>query len=178
MTVAPRVETERLVLRELRKSDFSAYADHMADTVATTFLGGTIDRRRAWSTFAALTGAWTITGAGWWAVEARNTGDFVGWVGAFYREGCVEEGWAPTQIELGWSILRAHWRRGFATEAARGALAFAFERHGAERVIAHVHPDNVASARVAQAIGMAYEGLTTFYGSESALYAIRRVAAS
>jgi RimJ/RimL family protein N-acetyltransferase len=98
-----------------------------------------------------------LRGAGWWAAELRETGEVVGTVGAFFRE-------ASPELEIGWSIYRRFWRRGFATEAAAAALAFAVERHSAEWVIAHISAENLASVRVAEHLGMRYERDVDFFG--------------
>ena len=70
-------------------------------------------------------GEWMLKGAGWWGVELRETGEFVGNVGEFLREG-----W-PELEGCGSNVFRAHWRRGIATEAAAEVMRYAFE--GARR---------------------------------------------
>lgn len=165
--IVPRITTARLVLRGYRVSDFDAFAENLADPVATEHLGGA-DRRNAWRILAAGMGAWMLTGAGWWGVTLRDTGELVGTVGAFFRE-------APfTDLELGWTVFRRHWRRGYASEAAQAALDHAFGRHAVPRAIAHIDPENVASIRVSEHIGMTYEGDVDFYGERTGRYAVAR----
>jgi RimJ/RimL family protein N-acetyltransferase len=101
----PHLTTDRLLLREFRLSDFDAYAAYFADPVATEHLSGVSDRRNAWRSFAAGQGMWLLQGAGWWAIELRETGAFVGTVGAFFREDLPD-------LEIGWTVVRASWRRG------------------------------------------------------------------
>ena len=173
--VVPRLSTPRLLLRELRTEDFDAYAESLSDPVAMRFTSGVADRRAAWRIFAALTGPWLLTGAGWWAIELRATGEFIGTVGAFFREPGTPLGTAD-DLELGWTLLRAHWRRGFASEAARAALACGLSRHDVRRAIAHVDPGNVASIGVCAALGMRLEGEVDFYGQPSLRYAVLRSA--
>jgi RimJ/RimL family protein N-acetyltransferase len=169
----PRVTTERLLLREQRVDDFDAYVEHMTDPVATEFLTPLADRRAAWRLFAAASGMWMLTGAGWWAIELRASGETIGIVGAFFRETTLGQPDAP--LELGWSLYRRFWRRGFAREAAAAAMATGFARHAVTRAIAHVDPKNAASVRVAEAIGMRFDGEADFYGSPTARYAVERV---
>lgn len=171
--VVERISTQRLLLRELRTTDFAPYAEQMADPQAREFTSGGIDRRSAWRFFSAMMGSWLINGAGWWGIELRETGEYVGVVGAFFRETAIDLG-AAADLELGWNVRRAYWRRGFATEAAKAALAFGFARHPVKRAIAHIHPDNEASVGVSRALGMSYEGLVDFYGEKSSRYAIAR----
>jgi RimJ/RimL family protein N-acetyltransferase len=168
-----RITTPRLLLRELRLTDFETYARHRAVPEANVYVGGAVDRRNAWRMFASLTGQWMVTGAGWWAVEVRDTAEFIGVVGAFYRDTSLPlEPW--TDIELGWSLFQPHWGNGYATEAARAALTFAFEHHRAPRAIAHIAAANVASVGVAKKIGMAYEREVDFYGEPISRYVLAR----
>jgi RimJ/RimL family protein N-acetyltransferase len=170
----PRLTTSRLQLRELRVEDFDAYAADVADPVAMTHTLGAVDRRTAWRLFASLSGLWALTGAGWWAVENRDTDTFVGIVGGFFRETALPVG-PDTDLELGWSILRPFWRQGFAKETARAALAWGFQQHGVARAVAHIAPANLASIAVAEAVGMTCEGDVDFYGEKIRRYAVRRV---
>lgn len=78
----PRLTTPRLLLREFRTADFDEYAENMADPEATKFLSGTTDRRTAWRMFSAAAGYGVLQGAGWWAIESKETGQVVGDVGA------------------------------------------------------------------------------------------------
>jgi len=166
----PRLTTPRLLLRELRTSDFEAYAESAADPVAMKYMTSAIDRRTAWRMFTSLMGGWIVTGAGWWGIELRATGELVGTVGGFYRETNYALG-HEADLELGWTVFRAHWRKGIATEAARAALAYGVERHRPRRAIAIIDPANVGSIGVAKAIGMTFDGDMDFYGEPSVRYA-------
>src|SRR5579862_6339241 len=97
----PRLATERLLLREYRMGDFDAYADSVADPEASRFTG-LLDRKHAFRVFAAQTGTWQLSGAGWWAIELRATGELAGRIGAFFRDGFPD-------LELGWFIHRGFW---------------------------------------------------------------------
>lgn len=167
-SVVPRVETPRLVLRGYRASDLDAFAENFADPVSTAHMGGVVDRRMAWRMLTSSVGVWLLTGGGWWAVEDRATGRFVGTVGAFFRET------APDDVELGWTVVRAHWGKGIATEAAHAAAAYAFRSLGTSQVYAHIDPGNTASVRVAANIGMSYQGDADFYGEPTGRYALDR----
>jgi RimJ/RimL family protein N-acetyltransferase len=163
----PRIRTKRLLLRELRTSDFDAFAENLADPAATQYLFGIVDRRTAWRMFAASTGAWMLHGAGWWGVELEESGELVGSVGAFFRE-------TPGDLELGWTMYRRFWGSGYASEAAAAARDFGFEHLEVRRSIAHIDAGNVASIRVSQHLGMTYEGDVDFYGAAIGRYAVER----
>ena len=68
--------------------------------------------------------------------------------------------------------LRAHWGRGYATEAARAAIAFAFEELGLDRIVAVTEPQNVASRRVMEKCGLSFVGVTVHEERTHVKYAI------
>ena len=163
------LETERLTLRMFRDDDLEQYAPLCADPEVTRFLGdgSTLDRAGAWRQMAFFVGHWHLRGYGLWAVEERATGRLVGRVGFLNPEG-----WPG--FELAWTLAREHWGKGYATEAARRALEYAFTEMGRERVISLIHPDNRASIRVAERIGEKPEGTTELFGHEVIIYGISR----
>jgi len=168
----PRVETTRLVLREARLADFDGYVTNMTDPEMAQYMTPLPDRRTAWRLFAALNGQWSLTGAGWWAIELREKREMVGVVGAFFRE--TTFGHADAPIELGWVVYRPFWRQGIAREAAGAALEWAFATQSVPRAIAYIDPKNTASIKVSEAIGMRFDGKADFYGEETTRYAIAR----
>lgn len=167
----PRIRTARLVLRELRRADFDAYAALVGERNADP---PPVDRRTAWRMFAASIGTWQLDEAGWWGLELASTSEFIGTCGAFHREDNPERETSASELELGWNIVAPFRRLGFAREAAAAALAFAFARRGVARAVAHIDADNAASMRVAEAIGMRYERDVWFYGSRLRLYVVMR----
>jgi len=160
----PRLQTSRLRLRELRQADLEAYAANQADPVAMKHMSGVHDRRTAWRTFSALAGNWMLQGIGWWAIERLHDLAYVGSVGVFYREGAGD-------LEMGWFVLRSHWRQGIAAEAGRAALDYAIGVLAAPRVTALIDPGNVASIAVGARLGFRYEKDVDFYGQPTSLYA-------
>jgi RimJ/RimL family protein N-acetyltransferase len=103
-------------------------------------------RSMAWRNLAMMIGHWALRGYGLWAVEERSSGGLVGRIG-FWNP----EGWPG--FELGWMLRRPFWGRGYATEAARTALQFAFTQMLQPEVISLVHPENAASIRIAEKLG-------------------------
>jgi len=156
ITSVPYLDTQRLLLREHRRQDFDLFAAHMADPVSSAHLV-TSDRHAAWRIFCSQAGVWLIHGAGWWAVEEKESGQLVGSVGAFFRE-------ESTVMELGWNTYRPFWGRGFAHEAATAALDHAFETRREPKVRALIASANASSLRVAQRLGLTYEADTEIYG--------------
>jgi RimJ/RimL family protein N-acetyltransferase len=161
------LETERLRLRMFRDDDLDAYARIVADPEVMRYLGDgqPLDRVGAWRQMAWILGHWSLRGYGLWAVEERTTGALVGRIGFINPEG-----WPG--FELGWALGREHWGKGYATEGARRALAYAFDELGRDRVISLIYPDNTASIRVAERLGEKLQGRTPLYGHDVLIYGI------
>jgi len=164
----PTLETQRLVLRMLRESDTDAYAEMVADPEVMRFLGGKpMSRQEAWRNMAMVIGHWRLRGYGFWAVEEKSSGELVGRVGCWRPEG-----WP--QLEVGWTLRRSFWGRGYATEAARASVEYAFEALGQTRVISLIAPENVNSIRVAERLGERPEGEWEVFGVRVIIYAVGR----
>lgn len=162
------LETERLRLRAFRNEDLDAYAPMCADPEVMRFLGTgvTMNRGEAWRSMAGFLGHWMLRGYGMWALEEKATGAFVG------RAGFLDpEGWPG--FELGWTLGREHWGKGYATEAAKRALDYAFTEMGRDVVISLIRPDNVRSAQVARRLGYAHARDVELLGSLANVWEIR-----
>jgi len=104
-----------------------------------------------------------------WKLMPKEAGGLIGFCG-------LQPLPEAEEIEIGWWLARAWWRRGLATEAARAALRDGFERAGLRRIVAIAQPANTASIRIMQKLGMRFERLTESRGIPVVMYA--RVAAS
>ena len=165
----PILETERLRMRAFGEADLDAYAAMCADPEVMRFLGTgvTLDRSEAWRSMAGFLGHWALRGYGMWALEEKETGTLVG------RSGFLNpEGWPG--FELGWTLGRPYWGRGFASEAARRALDYAFEALDRKRVISLIRPANTPSMRVADRLGMVRAGEVALLGSPAFVYEATR----
>ncbi len=141
-----RVETERLLLRPTSAEDFDGFAAFCADPLAMEHLGGVQAPSVAWRSLATLTGSWQLLGYSMFSVIEKDTGRWVGRVGPWQPHG-----WPGP--EVGWSIASASWGRGYAPEAARAAIDWAFDALGWEEVIHTIAPGNVNSQAVARKLG-------------------------
>jgi ribosomal-protein-alanine N-acetyltransferase len=112
-------------------------------------------------------GHWERHGYGAWIVCELASGELIGHCGLRYLEE-IEE------TELLYALARSHWNRGLTTEAARASLAFGFERGGLYRIIALAVPENVASIRVMEKVGMHPDGEADLFDLHLARYAIER----
>ncbi|MDQ3287420.1 MAG: GNAT family N-acetyltransferase [Pseudomonadota bacterium] len=151
MTLAPMIETERLILRLPEASDFEGFAGLSGDEEAARYIGGAMPRAAAWRKFLQMPGAWAIQGFGMFAVVEKQSGRWIGNAGPWQPEG-----WPGT--EVGWSLLRSNWGKGYAFEAATASIDWAFGHLGWSEVIHSIHPDNRPSQVLAQRLGSSNRG--------------------
>jgi RimJ/RimL family protein N-acetyltransferase len=151
-----------------RDSDFEAYAEMCGDEEVMKYLSGTpMTRSEAWRSLAMVLGHWTLRGFGLWAVEERQRSVMVGRVGCWRPEG-----WPG--LEIAWTLRRAFWGQGFASEAAKMALEIAFSHLRETHVISMIDSNNKPSIRVAQRLRMRLEGQTDLMGHPVLVYGLRR----
>lgn len=161
----PTLETDRLRLRGIEESDFEAYARMLSEPEVARHLGDgrPVSTVEAWRQIAVILGHWVIRGFGLWAVEERESGVLVGRIGL----------WEPTGwpgFEVAYTLDRAYWGRGYAREGARAALEYARRELGRRAIISIIRPANLASIRVATALGATYAETIEFFGAPSDVY--------
>jgi RimJ/RimL family protein N-acetyltransferase len=162
------LETERLLLRWFRESDFGDYQVMSSDPEVMKFLGGQPQTElEAWKSMAAYIGHWHFRGYGVWAVEEKSSGRMIGRIGFMNPAG-----WPG--FELGWTLRRESWGKGYASEGAQHALRHAFTELNRDHVISLIAPDNVNSIRVAERLGEKVEGETELMGRTVLIYGIDR----
>jgi RimJ/RimL family protein N-acetyltransferase len=152
------LETARLKLRQFGEPD----------PEVMRYVGGKpLSRDEAWRSLGYILGHWKIRGYGLWAAEEKSSGALVGRIG-LYRP----EGWPG--LEVGWLVDRARWGEGFASEGGAAAMAHAFERLHAKRLISVIEPGNAASIRVAEKLGEHFLREQQLQGKRVRIYAIER----
>jgi RimJ/RimL family protein N-acetyltransferase len=168
--VAPTLETERLRLRPHRVEDLADCAAMWGDAAVTRYIGGKpFTREEVWARLLRYVGHWALLGYGFWAIEEKATGAFVGEVGFadFKREIEPAIGDRP---EAGWVLDSRMHSKGYATEALRTALAWADGRFESGRTVCIIHPENAASLRVADKCGYREFCRTTYKGQPAVLF--------
>jgi RimJ/RimL family protein N-acetyltransferase len=158
----PTLSTARLRLRAFAAGDLDAYAAIVADPEVMRHIGsgGPIDRGVAWRQLAMFLGEWTLRGRGQWAVTLKSDGRLIG------RAGFLQpEGWPG--IELAWLLARDAWGHGYASEAARAALAWARDATGLAECISLIRPENTRSIAMAQRLGALDDGEIHFLGGRT-----------
>jgi RimJ/RimL family protein N-acetyltransferase len=167
VSAVPRVETERLLLREWRDEDTDPWAELCADDEVMRSLGreGALSLGDAWRDMAVMAGHWALKGFGHWILELRATGELVGRAGLYHPPD-----WPG--LEVGWTVARPHWGNGYAGEAGRSAMDWARDELGADRVISLIADDNHRSQRVAEKLGMRVEGRASLRGHDLRVFGV------
>ena len=149
----PVLETARLLLRGYKPTDFAEYVTMWADPKVYRYLSPRpMLEEEVWGTLLRSIGHWTLMGYGFWAVEEKTSGRFIGVVGfADPKRNIVPaSNGAP---EVGWVLASAAHGQGYATEAVEAAIAWADTHFGPIRTVCVIHPKNEASLRVARKFG-------------------------
>jgi ribosomal-protein-alanine N-acetyltransferase len=144
--------TPRLWLRQWRETDIEPFASLNADPQVMEFMPRCLGRAESEALAREAHAEIERQGWGLWATELRASGEFIGFVGL--RVPAFEAAFTPC-VEIGWRSRRASWGKGFATEAARECLRFAFERLQLPEVVAFTVPANARSRAVMERLGMA-----------------------
>jgi RimJ/RimL family protein N-acetyltransferase len=160
----PVIETERLILRGPCAADLDACASMWGDPAVTRFIGGRpLTREESWARILRYVGHWALLGFGYWAVEERGTGRYVGEIGfaEFKREAKPSFEGTP---EMGWVLAPWSHGKGFATEAVRAALAWGEATLPSRRTVCMIESGHVASIHVARKCGYVDFGSTAYRG--------------
>jgi RimJ/RimL family protein N-acetyltransferase len=145
------LETARLRLRPFVAADLDDLFLLFSDPEVMRYVGnGVFARAETEQLLERMLGHWPRLGFGMWALHDKASGRFVG------RCGIKPLGDTP-EIELGYSLHRAFWGRGMATEASVASIRFGFETANLSRIVAIARPENVQSRRVMEKVGMTFE---------------------
>lgn len=152
-TAVPVIETQRLRLRGHRREDLPQCAAMWSDALVTRYIGGTpSNEQRTWARLLSYVGHWALMGFGYWLIEERRSGHFVGEIGFadFKRHG------APllkTGPELGFALAPGFHGKGYATEAVQAVLAWADARLRHGRCVCLVDARNAVSLHLLKKAG-------------------------
>ena len=147
--------TDRLALRRWRAEDREPFAAINADPEVMRFIGTGVILGRGLSDelVTRFEREWVQRGFGLWALSLRDDPDerllgFCGLTVPMFLPSVLPA------VEVGWRLARDAWGQGYATETARAAVAFGFEEHALQEILAIVDPDNERSLRVCARLGM------------------------
>jgi len=166
----PVLETPHLRLRRHRLEDFPACREMWGDPRVTQFIGGRpLTQEEAWLKFQRNAGHWPLLGFGFWVLEEKATGAFAGEVGIshFFRE---TQPPVENLREAGWVLSPWMHGKGYGTEAVRAALAWTDGRFTDPRTMCLIHPENLASLRVAEKCGFREWLRATYHGEPCIIF--------
>ena len=161
---APRIETERLVLRQWRKDDFRPYhAILQHPEVHRHFGPDPMGAEECWRRLMAAVGGWQLNGFGTWGVELKSESRLVGSLGLFtaWRDLEPEFGEEP---EMGWIMAAETHGQGLATEACQAVLGWAEANLAPTPIWAIIAPANDPSIRLAHRLGFEHVHETLYHG--------------
>ncbi|GLZ78855.1 N-acetyltransferase [Actinorhabdospora filicis] len=148
---APEFATERLLLRRWRESDREPWAAMSADPAVMKYFQSTLTRAQSELFAERVEERFEQNGFGLWALEVAATGEFIGFTGL--NPATFEAPFTPA-LEIAWRLARPAWGHGYATEAARACLDFAFTTLGREEIVAFTATVNTRSMAVMERLGM------------------------
>ena len=164
------IETERLILRELREEDFEALFSVLADSDIMRHYPYTFDEKRVRNWIAKNRARYGVWGFGLWAVVWRETGEMIGDCGLTVQE--IDGAFCP---EIGYHIAARFQRRGIASEAARAVRDWTFEKPPFQELFSYMKADNLPSRAVARKNGMRLvREFTDAEGEKTSVFSIRR----
>ena len=143
------LETERLLLREMTQDDLPALQGILQDEETMYAYNGAFDEAETQAWLDRQLSRYAQYGFGLWAVVLKESGGMIG------QCGLTMQPWRGDEVlEVGYLFNRAFWHHGYATEAARGCMEYAFDRLGAREVCSIIRETNLPSRRVAERNGM------------------------
>ena len=147
---APTLETARLTLRSHRPDDLPAYVAMWSDPDVVRYtVGSPLPPQRTWMRLLGHRGHWSVLGFGYWAVEEKESGRYIGELGYAHLKRDLHAS-VDDVPELGWALVTSAHGKGYATEALRAVVAWGDALFESERTVCIIDPGNDASARVAQ----------------------------
>lgn len=154
MHVPGEIQTQRLRLRRWLPADRQPFAVLNADPRVMEHFPATLSREQSDAMVTRIEAHFDQHEFGFWAVEIPGTTPFAGAIGLAVPR--FESHFTPC-VEIGWRLAAEYWGKGYATEGARAALAFAFEVLQLEEIVSFTVPGNTASQRVMKKIGMTHK---------------------
>ena len=166
------IETERLLLRPWRDGDWHGLHRTYGDPEVMGWIGASAaDLAATAAAVGRMSMHWRLLGYGMFAVEERTSGELVGRVGLTLHPDWPLEG---PKVEVGWTLQRSAWGRGYATEGAKASLAFGFNVLELPQIFSMTRPDNARSRAVMERCGLTQRGQIEFHGWSQVHYAIDR----
>jgi RimJ/RimL family protein N-acetyltransferase len=161
------LETARLRLRLFTREDLDDLYRIYQDATVMKYLLGTRSKEQTEASLSGHIQQWQNYDFGMWAVVEKITGHLMGRCGLSFLDKTPE-------VELGYVFAQEYWGQGIATEAALASIQYGFEQVKLDRIVAIAHPENIASRRVIEKVGMTYEKDAHYYNTDVVYYAMTK----
>jgi RimJ/RimL family protein N-acetyltransferase len=165
----PTITTSRLILRAFTKEDVEPLHRILGEEDVLRYFPNPNppSQDQVGKLISSQLKHWAEHGYGWWAVEPRWENSLIGWSGLQFLPETKE-------VEVAYLLDKAFWGKGLASEAAQASLQFGFENFELESIVAIVHPENIASQRVIEKLGMSFVDQARYFGMDCYRYSIDR----
>lgn len=167
------IETERLILRECCAADSSALMNVFGDEEVMRYSEAIRDEAWVQTWVRNTQESYRTLGYGNWAVVTKQSDLFIGYCGLTYADSLA----GSPEVALGYRLVRRSWGFGYATEAVRATLHYGLSTLRLGSIVATIDPHNLASIRLAEKVGMAYEKdmMREWYTHPDRVYRIRKL---
>lgn len=145
------IETERLILRQWKKSDSLPFINMGLDPDVMKYLPNLLTENESLEIINKIEDVFDKKHWGFWAVELKETGEFIGFIGLHDQPEQFD--FSPC-VEIGWRLAKEHWGKGYATEGAKAALEYAFNKLKLKKVVSFTSLANKQSESIMKKIGM------------------------
>jgi RimJ/RimL family protein N-acetyltransferase len=162
----PEIETARLRLRHFTLDDLDYLFTLYSDPEVMRFLSSRT-KEQTQASLCKHIQHWQKHDFGMWAVIHKDSSKIIGRCGLGFLENTLE-------VELGYVLDKSYWNMGLGTEAGQATLKYGFEEIQLDRIVAIALPENIASIRVIQKVGMKYQKDAHFYNLDVVYYSITR----
>ncbi len=161
------IETPRLRLRQFTPNDLDDLCRLYSNPDVMRYVGKGVRTKNETQTALSSILKYYEPNLGMWAVIYKDDGKLIGRCGLWFLDNTAE-------VELGYLLDKSYWGKGLATEASHASLKYGFEVVKLEKIVAIARPENIASRRVMEKVGMKYEKDAYFYNTNVVYYAISR----
>ena len=161
------IETARLYLRQFTPEDLDDLYRIYSDPEIMKYLTGVRTREATETAIHTMLKRWEENNFGMWALVHKRDRKMIGRCGLGFLDNTPE-------VELGYALDKVYWNQGLATEASFASLNYGFQILKLERIVAIARPENIASQRVIQKVGMKYEKNAHYYETDVVYYSISR----
>ena len=161
------IETARLYLRQFTPDDLDDLYRIYSDPEIMKYITGVRSREATEIAIHTMLKRWEENNFGMWALVHKIDRKMIGRCGLGFLD-------RTSEVELGYVLDKVYWNQGLATEASFASLNYGFEILQLDRIVAIARPENIASQRVIQKVGMKYEKNAHYYETDVVYYSISR----